>query len=151
MSIDASETIAALVALGVRAQDGMRDTVNAVLADLQDKARGFAPIGVEGNATDPPGTLRESIVPTPAVGKGGRYTGEVGPTTVYGRIRELGGVIDLENSTALALRFTVFGDLVFTPHVYQWPEPYMKPARDLEDVPAIRITKEKMTAVIVGS
>lgn len=150
MSIDAAETIAALTALGARARDGMRDTVNAVLADLQDKAQGFAPIGTEGNATDPPGTLRDSIVPTPAVGSGGIYTGDVGPTTIYGRQRELGGPIDPKRVGGWMI-FEIFGERVRTDHVYQHPEPYMKPARDLEDAPAIRITLEKMTAVIAGS
>jgi hypothetical protein len=145
---DVAETIAALTVMQGRFEEAMKDTVAAVLEDLRVKGEYFAPVGVDGNATDPPGTLAASIIPTPVTGGGGIYTGEVGPTTVYGRQRELGGPIT--PVYAEKLKFRIFGFRIETDYVYQRPQPYMKVARMTEDAAAIRITDEKMTAVILG-
>lgn len=74
------------------------------------------------------GRLRRSILPTPIARVSAyRWSGMVGPTTVYGRQKELGGHI--YPVRARYLRFIARdGTLVFTHHVYQRPHPFLKPA-----------------------
>lgn len=66
---------------------------------------------------DPPsmisGDLAASVVPSEIVGDGDTWTVEIGPTTVYGRIQELGGICGKGYKTALP------------------PRPYMLPAVEL--------------------
>jgi hypothetical protein len=116
---------------------------------VQTAGRSFAPIGTPGNTTAPPGTLKESILTQGPRGADGLYTGEVGPTTIYGRQRELGGHIYPKR--AKALRFVKFGDVVYTTHVYQKPEPFMKPGRAASLKPIRDMAVEQVSKTIAGS
>ena len=119
------------------------------LGTVQAAGRTFAPVGTPGNTTAPPGTLKASILVQGPRGADGLYTGEVGPTTVYGRQRELGG--DIFPKRAKALRYVKFGDVVYTMHVYQHPEPYMKPGRTASLEPIHEMAREQIAKTIAGS
>ena len=93
---------------------------------VREKAAALAPKGVEGNSTDPPGHLAQSILVSGPVGGGGEYAAQVGPTVVYGRQRELGGPIFPD--VAPLLVFTKFGTVYRVASVYQKGEPYLRPA-----------------------
>jgi hypothetical protein len=123
-----------------------RRITSKALDTVQAAGRGFAPIGTPGNTTAPPGTLKESILVQAPRGADGLYYGEVGPTTIYGRQRELGGHIYPKH--AKALRFVKFGDVVYTRHVYQKPEPYMKPGRDASLLPIREMAREQVAKTI---
>ena len=118
------------------------------LETIQTAARGFAPIGTPGNTTAPPGFLKASIDVSGPRGADGLYGGEVGPTTVYGRQRELGGHIYPKR--AKHLRFTKFGVTVYTDHVYQHPQPYLKPGRTSSLVPIDVMTREQIAKTLKG-
>lgn len=97
---------------------------------LEASAKGLAPIG-PSHGGGWPGDLRRSIEsegPTPL--GFARYVGRVGPTVVYGRIRELGG--DIRPVRAPRLRWRddsgVWRSAMF---VHQDGQPYMFPATEL--------------------
>jgi hypothetical protein len=124
--IDVADTIAAFDVFADRMDQAMYLIVGDSVSLIQADAMKNAPVGVEGNSTDPPGTLKASIRSTPVVGGNGVYTSKVGPTTVYGRQRELGGLI--EAITGPHLVFCVFGIWIKKFQIYQEPHPYLKPA-----------------------
>lgn len=145
MPIDVAKTIAGLDILSARVDEAVHEAVSEALALVQHLGQVNAPVGVPGNSTNPPGDLAASIFVTGPTGSGGIYSGLVGPTTVYGRQRELGGdiypgrfarsigAIDHPEGTgaepgAYVLAFTIFGNFILTQHVYQSPEPYMLPS-----------------------
>lgn len=125
---DIAATIAALGALGERIDGALRQSVSDIAHLIQASAMAHAPIGTVGNSTDPPGNLARSILVDGPTGAAGEYTAQVGPTVIYGRQRELGGHI--YPTTAGVLRFEKWGEIYYTHHVYQAPEPYMKPGFD---------------------
>ncbi len=78
------------------------------------------------------GQLQESIVPTPVMPEGdGRYTIYVGPTTVYGRIIELGGTIVPTTQHYLSWFSFWLGTRQYRKSVTLTPLPYMKPAHQM--------------------
>ena len=137
MGVEVGDTIAALKLMGPRMDHAVFQTVADGLGVLQASAMEKAPVGVTGNSTNAPGDLRRSIVVEGPVGGDGIYSGKVGPTVIYGRQRELGG--DIYPVHARALVFTKFGTVYTVQHVYQKPEPFLKPAYDehLEDLEAL--------------
>lgn len=140
---EVAATVAAMEALKARVSAATRQSVADALHLFQAAGMAHAPVGVSGNSTNAPGDLRRSIiVDGPAPVGAGVWEGQVGPTVVYGRQRELGGAI--VPKTASALRFTKFGttfvvgptvipggfgNIVYSnrPGVYQHPRPYMLP------------------------
>lgn len=73
------------------------------------------------------GTLRRSVRTGPVTRVGfGSYSVKVGPTVVYARIQELGGVITPK--TAAHLRFRLGGREVYAKSVTLPPRPYFRPA-----------------------
>jgi hypothetical protein len=94
---------------------------------LEALGRAAAPIGPSHGGYSP-GSLRRSFRtegPTPL--GFARYVARVGPTTVYGRIRELGGHIYPVRAPMLRWRDDS-GVWHAAKHVYQKPQPYLKPA-----------------------
>lgn len=147
--MDVDATIAGLDALASR----LRDTTRQVTADaahlIQAQSMGFAPVGVAGNSTNTPGDLRRSIlVDGPHQVSDDSWLAHVGPTTVYGRQRELGG--DIYPQRARVLRFEKFGETVFASHVYQKPEPYMKPGLAAARPEITAVVADRYTAAITG-
>lgn len=142
--VDITQTLASIDVISVAVDVATEHAVADAAALVQRAAQALAPIGVEGNATDPPGTLAASIrVDGPSAMEDHAYQAKVGPTTVYGRQRELGGSIFPQASSALAFtkfgtRLVIgpgvspaaFGNTVYLnrPGVTQEPRPYLKPA-----------------------
>lgn len=127
MNVDITATLAGLDDLEERLDDATRQATADAAHLFQASGMAHAPVGAFGNTTNMPGDLRRSIrVDGPHQVGEHTWEAEVGPTTVYGRQRELGG--DIYPQTARMLRFERFGEVVFTRHVYQMPHPYMKPA-----------------------
>ncbi len=147
MAIDIAETLAALDALNTRTNEAMRQSVADGLHLIQATAMAKAPRGTPGNSTNLPGDLARSIEVTGPRGRGARglYVGWVGPTTVYGRLRELGSGNGIFPVRARMLHFFKFGEEVFTYSVHQKAEPYLKPAVDenLMNILAIGIARLK--------
>lgn len=144
--IDVTETLAGFDVLTERINAATRGIVDDGLHLIQVKAMANAPVGVEGNSTNPPGDLSRSIEVDGPHGGDGLWEGKVGPTIVYGRQRELGGPIFPVN--VRSLHFWTFGEEVFTRRVYQKPEPYLGPAEQ-EMIPAIRaVANERIAAAI---
>jgi hypothetical protein len=92
-SVDVDATIEGLDRLSSRVDEATGQITEDALKLFQASGRVNAPIGTEGNTTNEPGDLKESIVVLGPYGIEGEYEGEVGPTVIYGRQRELGGPI----------------------------------------------------------
>lgn len=161
ISIDVTATIAGIDALGERVNAAVRDIVEDCLNLTQITGAATAPVGLPGNPTSaPPGTLGRSILVEGPVGGDGHWEGKVGPTTVYGRQRELGG--DIYPVTAKALHFFEVRPLsyaegeyggaeVFTKHVHQFGAHYMLRAYE-EVLPSFSvIADEHVAAAIAGA
>jgi hypothetical protein len=116
----ADEFAAALDALQQRLHSATRKATKDGISFLQRRAHGqlsryYHPPGTP--TPSPPGQpparitghLRGSLSPTGPVPTGGGFTGQLGPTAVYGRIQELGGVTGRGHSVTLP------------------PRPYLKP------------------------
>jgi len=121
--IKVAATIAAMKVLGARVEEATRQIAADAAHIVQAESMMEAPVGVYGNATNMPGDLRRSIDVEGPTGGEGTYLARVGPTVIYGRQRELGG--DIYPKNVSLLRFTKFGETVFTAHVHQDPNPYM--------------------------
>lgn len=122
---DVEATIAALTALGTRLDDATRQATADVLHLFQGAIMANAPVGKAGNSTNMPGDLRRSVlVDGPHAVGDHTWQGEVGPTMIYSRQRELGGHIFPK--TARWLRFTKYGTVYYRKHVYQAPNPYTR-------------------------
>jgi hypothetical protein len=147
---DTSATIAAIERLKARLGPTVIDIVQASLDEMGRAGRRYAPIGIPGNSTAPPGELRESIVQlVPVVESGGRAYGRVGPTTIYARQRELGGPI--RPVFAKNLHFSIFGREIITRAVFQHGSHYMATAYVQSNSAIRRIRDERLTAAILGS
>ena len=145
---EVSATIAGLEALKGRVSEATRQSVADALHLFQASGMGHAPVGVSGNSTNAPGDLRRSIlVDGPVPVSEGTWTGEVGPTTVYGRQRELGGPIFPKSASML--RFTKFRTVYYRTAVYQHPEPYMLPAYH-EVLPSLPAVVDGNIAAVLG-
>lgn len=145
---DVQATITALSALEVRVNDAVRQATADVLHMFQAAIMENAPVGVAGNSTNAPGDLRRSVlVDGPHAIGDNTWAGEVGPTMVYSRQRELGGPIFPKRATFL--RFTKFGTVYYRRRVFQHPDPYTK--RGYEAVlPAVWGVYEGRIATAVG-
>lgn len=139
MPIDVSRTLAGLDALTLRINDATLQSVADSLHLFQASGMLHAPIGRPGNSTNAPGDLARSIDVEGPVGGDGVYAGQVGPTVIYGRLRELGG--DIYKDDGYMHFFTdggghyaegVFGGgpEVYTHHVHQFGAHYMLQAWD---------------------
>ena len=146
MPIYVEDTIADLDALNVRISAATKQSVADVLHMFQASAMEKAPVGTPGNTTNAPGDLSRSIEVTGPDGSDGSYNGLVGPTTVYGRQRELGGHIFPVYATRL--RFEKFGEVVHTFHVYQVPEPYLLPAEEENLVNVLPIAEARIAEAL---
>jgi hypothetical protein len=146
---DVEATVVGLDALAARVSAATGDTVADALHLIQAAAMNLAPVGTVGNSTNMPGDLRRSIAVEGPVETGEHsWAGRVGPTTVYGRQRELGGPI--YPVLARRLRFEKFGAVYFRSRVYQHPHPYLKPGAE-SAMPAIEAVRdERLTAAIEG-
>ena len=149
MEIDISATLAGLDALSERVDDATRQTTADAAHLFQASGMDHAPVGVSGNSTNMPGDLRRSITVEGPYPTGEHSWGaEVGPTTIYGRQRELGG--DIYPQSARLLQFEKFGERVFTSHVYQSPNPFMLPAYDDQRLNVAAVRDAHLTAAILG-
>ena len=158
--VDIGATMAGLDALLKRVDNGVAAAVADGLHLLQLVGAANAPVGTLENSTNPPGDLARSIDVEGPHGADGVYEGEVGPTTIYGRQRELGGDIpgDLAKSIdvegrARTLHFFTFGREVFTRHVYQVGAHYMlKTYEEVVDGGSLEVIGyERMATAIAGS
>lgn len=144
---DVAATLAALDVLSARFDAVMPEIVAEIAHTMQVAIMANAPVGTPGNSTNMPGDLRRSIQvdgPTPVGAHG--WEARVGPTTVYGRQRELGG--DIYPTTKKVMAFTKFGERIFTRHVYQKPDPYTKTGYDESEGSVSLIVYEQLAAVI---
>lgn len=149
MPITVAATVAGLTLLGERFEEATRQVAADAAHIVQARAMVEAPVGTPGNSTNYPGDLRRSIEVQGPHDMGGEYVALVGPTVIYGRQRELGG--DIYPKVARLLRFTKFGDTVFTAHVYQEPNPYMLRG-EVASLPAIEaVVYSRLAAVIEES
>lgn len=125
----AEATIAAIDALIERIRENTRQAVVDAQIDVMTAAQRNAPVVT--------GTLRRSIIPDqPIEVEDEVWRGRVGPTVIYGRIRELGGHIYPKRVRFLRW-YGPDGKPVFARHVYQHGRPYLRPAVD-EVGPLIR-------------
>ena len=93
---------------------------------VEATAKALAPVG-ESHGGDHEGDLRRSIDTQGPIPLGlARWMARTGPTTRYGRIRELGGHIYAQR--APMLRWHDEHGWHSAKHVYQGPHPYLKPA-----------------------
>lgn len=125
MSIEVAKTEAAIDQLLVMLPAATSRVVAAGAEEIQMFAR--------AELTDPLGPLGESIrIQGPDRIGAFSYRAKIGPTLNYGRQRELGGPIDPVNSSVLTAAYrspgywTWNGHDVFTPHVFQVGQHYLK-------------------------
>lgn len=118
---DGAEAAAAAIdALIARIREATRRAVADETALVESAAKSFAPVMT--------GTLRRSILPTPTHPLAPSvFEALVGPTVVYGRQKELGGHIRPVRAPELVFFWLRQGRWVHTQHVYQHPQPFMKP------------------------
>jgi hypothetical protein len=131
------EAIAALQAWAEREQLATAKATGDAGDDVQRLARGnfvgaHAP-GFPHTGGDRPNTatgrLQASIVPTPVAADGdGRYTVLVGPTTIYGRIIELGGTIHPREAEYLSWFSPWLHRRMYLKEVTLGGWPYLSPA-----------------------
>lgn len=148
MPIDVTATELGLDALALRINAATSKTVRDVGDAVRKAGATLAPKGTPGNSTAPPGELAASIlVDGPHRVGTSTWMAQVGPTTIYGRQRELGG--PLVPVVAAYLRFVKFGTVYYTPRVYQKPHPYMKPALAQVRPTVAGIAQRNVAAAIV--
>jgi len=102
----------------LRIELAFAEAVEEVLESAKTHLEEFAPVGREGNSTNPPGDLKDSMVIEGPVGGDGVFTGSVGPTAVsawdgvteYGHFRDVGGTLIAHNDSGL-MTFTIDGNI----------------------------------------
>jgi hypothetical protein len=162
VSINVLDTIAGLDALALRIDGATAQATADALHLFQAAGMLNAPIGTPGNSTNAPGDLARSIDVEGPAGGDGVYAGEVGPTVIYGRQRELGGTITKADGF---MRFftdggghyaeAIYGGspVVYTHVVHQFGAHYMLRAWD--DVVLSgsieAVTEERVAIAIVGA
>ena len=167
--IEVADTIAGMDVVAKRMDTAARQITELVALAMQDRMRILAPKGTLGNSTNPPGDLARSVdIEGPASPETGRWITRVGPTVIYARQREFGGHIRPKVKGALA--FTKFGvryivgPRVFTHRaedgftfwirkegVYQVPQPYVKPAYDMEKDHVWETAYKQVREALVGA
>lgn len=139
MPVNVDATLQGIENLEKRVKVALYNFVEEAAKDVQQKAAAFSPEGTGGNSTNAPGDLARSIYITGPVNvnaNGTEYYAEIGPTVIYGRLRELGGEIN----AVMAFHWGKFpygrwGTIARLPdgrvlvqHITQKPEPYLHPA-----------------------
>ena len=104
--------------------DALRDTVEAGARVIQAQAMINANEVFSDKATN---ALANSII-VEMEGGGNKVSANIGPTVIYGRIHELGGII--KPITAKFLHFFIDGVEIFTKEVHIPARPYLRPAVD---------------------
>lgn len=145
---DVEATIAGLDALSARVDAATRQAAADVLHAFQAAVMVNAPVGKAGNSTNMPGDLRRSVmVDGPSPISAHTWEGQVGPTMIYSRQRELGGAIFPK--VASRLRFVKYGTVYYRMRVYQAADPYTK--RGYEEVlPSVDAIVDARIAVAIG-
>ena len=149
MAIEVKDCIAGIEKLSENLDSTMHRITKRALETIQVAGASFAPVGTPGNTTNPPGDLKRSIDVEGPRGGDGLYGGEVGPTVIYGRQRELGG--HLYAKRARYMRFVKWGVVYYRKHVYQFPHPYMKPGRTVSIEPIWVMANKQIAGTIKGS
>lgn len=155
MPIDVSKTVAALDVLAARFKEAARSATGDGAYAIRDGARELAPLGI--------GTLRASIIvdgPRQASSVPGLvaslphgdavYAAKIGPTVVYGRIREIGGRIPGRRKAMIHpyLRWQHDGHWVFRRSVYQHGTGYLRHATEMV-VPRVNgFVRDRLTTAI---
>ncbi len=124
MPIDAKATIAAMEKMKAAMDVEVRFISKNIAATIQKNARATTPMGREGNSTNPPGELAASIIIDGPhfLNRHTTFT-QVGPTTIYGRQRELGG--PLVPKRAAYMRFVIDTQVFYKTFVNQKDNPYL--------------------------
>ncbi len=139
---DSAAAEAALDLLVVRMMEASAAAVMEGALSIEAKAKVLAPVET--------GHLRRSINTRGPIPVGSAaFMAEVGPTTVYGRLRELGGHIYPKtgswlrwpNRKGFARHDGTVPEFWYAKHVYQRPQPYLKPAASATDFKDIAIRK----------
>lgn len=154
VSINVADTIFGFDLLAGRIDRATRDIASDALKLFQLAGMKEAPVGTPGNTTNPPGDLSRSIDVDGPSGGSGVYTGQVGPTTIYGRQRELGG--DIYPKNVLHGTYTKFGtQYSYGPgfgkgYVHQEGDHYMLRAYGAT-LPAVKIMADaRVVAAVAG-
>ena len=125
MSVDTADFSKQLKKLGSAARDqALLDAVEAGARVIQGAAMINANEVFSDEST---GALANSII-VETEGSGTKASANVGPTVIYGRIQELGGII--KTVSAKYLHFVIDGVDVFTKTVHIPARPYLRPAVD---------------------
>lgn len=140
--IDAEDAIAKIQVIAVRAAGAGRSGTSQVLHAIERQAKMNATINPKVRT----GRLRSSIVVKGPQGGGGKWSGEVGPTVIYGRIQELGGTIFPKRAKFLHW-VDASGDH-FARHVTLPARPYLKPAAEMVTPMAGEIFAAEMAKAI---
>jgi len=144
--VDVNAAVAALADMGAAMDAACREIVVDGAHIVQAASMGFAPVGDRPGG----GQLRRSIdVKGPRPSALGGWEAEVGPTVIYGRQRELGGHIFPVRATRLHW-VDAAGVDHYASHVYQHPEPYMKPGLASSRAAVYALAAEKVAAAIEG-
>lgn len=141
MPVTVSATIAGLQLLSMRVGAATKLITADAAHLIQAESMKAAPVGMAGDSTNAPGDLRRSIDVEGPVKVPGGFFARVGPTTVYGRQRELGG--DIYPRTARLL------ETVFSAHVHQKPNPYMLRG-EMAAIPKIEAVANARLAAAIG-
>jgi len=125
MSIDIGDFSKQLRKLSGAARDqALLDSLEAGARVIQAEAMINTNAVFSDKAT---GALANSII-VETEGSGTKVSARVGPTVIYGRIQELGGII--KAVSAKYLHFVIDGVDVFTKTVHIPARPYLRPAVD---------------------
>ena len=150
MAIEVDATIIGIEQLKAHMDLGLAILSNKIAVTVQRNARKETPVGTIGNSTNPPGDLAASIIVD-----GPHYLGphttfaEVGPTTIYGRQRELGG--DIVPINAPYLVFSIFDEWIKTVHVFQKDDPYLYRGLLVSKPKILSLTRSTIARVLLLS
>jgi hypothetical protein len=157
--IDVGPTILGIDAMIKRMDEATMYIAGDAAEIIRSAAEVLAPRGTGDNSTNATGDLARSIYVTGPMGHDGVYTSMVGPTIIYGRLRELGGTISGHTMVFVWGKYPqgYYGTIpthpdgrVIIKHFHQKPEPYLKPAYDESLVMIETMARERVIAVLKG-
>lgn len=122
--VEGEATQGALAAMRDQFSMAARDALSASLHEIERQAKLNATVNPKVRT----GRLRSSIIVKGPMGGGSHWSGEVGPTVIYGRIQELGGTIFPKR--AKFLHWVDGSGDHFARHVTLPARPYLKPAAE---------------------